>query len=82
MAIKKGWMHKKNGDISFGLGMLWGAAGGAIGSYFSSPFFMVSLNDFLEREKIAIKVLNYRLSLLSYNCLIIFCIITLIYVYR
>lgn len=42
MALNKGWMHKKNGDISFGLGMLWGAAGGAIGSYFSSPFFMVS----------------------------------------
>lgn len=51
MALNKGWMHKKNGDISFGLGMLWGAAGGAIGSYFSSPFFMVSLNYFLEREK-------------------------------
>ncbi|XP_073844390.1 solute carrier family 25 member 35-like [Musca autumnalis] len=41
MAINKGWMHKKNGEISFGLGMIWGATGGAIGSYFSSPFFMV-----------------------------------------
>ncbi|XP_061390988.1 solute carrier family 25 member 35-like [Musca vetustissima] len=41
MALNKGWMHKKNGEVSFGLGLCWGAAGGAIGSYFSSPFFMV-----------------------------------------
>ncbi|XP_013119402.1 solute carrier family 25 member 35 [Stomoxys calcitrans] len=41
MALNKGWMHKKNGEVSFGLGLVWGATGGAIGSYFSSPFFMI-----------------------------------------
>uniref|UniRef100_A0A1B0AG92 Solute carrier family 25 member 35 n=1 Tax=Glossina pallidipes TaxID=7398 RepID=A0A1B0AG92_GLOPL len=41
MALNERWMHTKNGDISFGLGLLWGAAGGALGSYLSSPFFMV-----------------------------------------
>jgi len=40
-------MHKKNGDISFGLGLMWGAIGGVVGSYFSSPFFMVSAIDAL-----------------------------------
>lgn len=38
------WMHKENGEISFGLGLMWGAIGGVVGSYFSSPFFMVSKN--------------------------------------
>lgn len=42
MALNKGWMHTKSGDVSFLKGIFWGAAGGAIGSYFSSPFFMVS----------------------------------------
>lgn len=46
MALNKGWMHKKNGDVSFVKGLFWGAAGGAIGSYCSSPFFMVSLRTF------------------------------------
>ncbi|KAH8403800.1 hypothetical protein KR215_003051 [Drosophila sulfurigaster] len=40
-AVDKRWMHKKNGEISFGLGLMWGAIGGVVGSYFSSPFFMI-----------------------------------------
>ncbi|KAM8712317.1 hypothetical protein ACLKA7_012783 [Drosophila subpalustris] len=40
-AVDKHWMHKKNGEISFGLGLMWGAIGGVVGSYFSSPFFMI-----------------------------------------
>uniref|UniRef100_A0A1B0G726 Uncharacterized protein n=1 Tax=Glossina morsitans morsitans TaxID=37546 RepID=A0A1B0G726_GLOMM len=44
MALNERWMHTKNGDISFGLGLLWGAAGGALGSYLSSPFFMDIMN--------------------------------------
>ncbi|XP_037944616.1 solute carrier family 25 member 35-like [Teleopsis dalmanni] len=40
-AMDNGWMHKANGDVSFGRGLFWGAAGGVIGSYFSSPFFMI-----------------------------------------
>lgn len=47
MALNKGWMHKKNGEVSFAKGLFWGAAGGAIGSYFSSPFFMVSEDCFV-----------------------------------
>ncbi|XP_036322416.1 solute carrier family 25 member 35-like [Rhagoletis pomonella] len=34
------WTRDKNGDESFGLGLFWGAGGGAVGAYFSSPFFM------------------------------------------
>lgn len=41
-ALDRHWMHKNNGEISFGLGLMWGAIGGVVGSYFSSPFFMVS----------------------------------------
>ncbi|XP_037824945.1 solute carrier family 25 member 35-like [Lucilia sericata] len=41
MALNNGWMHTKSGDVSFVKGIFWGAAGGAIGSYFSSPFFMI-----------------------------------------
>lgn len=47
MALNKGWMHRKNGEISFGLGLVWGATGGAIGCYFSSPFFMVRIYYFM-----------------------------------
>lgn len=43
-AMDQHWMHKKNGEVSFGLGLMWGAIGGVVGSYFSSPFFMVSNN--------------------------------------
>ncbi|XP_017479307.1 PREDICTED: solute carrier family 25 member 35-like [Rhagoletis zephyria] len=35
------WTRDKNGDESFGLGLFWGAGGGAVGAYFSSPFFMI-----------------------------------------
>ncbi|XP_046812102.1 solute carrier family 25 member 35-like [Lucilia cuprina] len=51
MALNNGWMHTKSGDVSFVKGIFWGAAGGAIGSYFSSPFFMVSLNSFIQQIK-------------------------------
>ncbi|EDW35862.1 GL16985 [Drosophila persimilis] len=40
-AVEKRWMHKKNGEVSFGLGLMWGAIGGVVGSYCSSPFFLV-----------------------------------------
>lgn len=52
MALNKGWMHKKNGEISFGLGLCWRASGGAIGCYFSSPFFMVSINSFMATRQL------------------------------
>ncbi|XP_067630694.1 solute carrier family 25 member 35-like [Eurosta solidaginis] len=41
MALEKKWMHNKNGDISFPLGLFWGAFGGCVGTYFSSPFFLI-----------------------------------------
>lgn len=53
MALNERWMHTKNGDISFGLGLLWGAAGGALGSYLSSPFFMVRRHN---RRKLTVTV--------------------------
>ncbi|XP_053965107.1 solute carrier family 25 member 35-like [Anastrepha ludens] len=40
-AMEKKWMHKKNGDVSFSLGLFWGALGGCVGTYFSSPFFLI-----------------------------------------
>ncbi|XP_017866701.1 PREDICTED: solute carrier family 25 member 35-like [Drosophila arizonae] len=40
-AMENHWMHKKNGEVSFSLGLMWGAIGGIVGSYFSSPFFMI-----------------------------------------
>ncbi|EDW61901.1 solute carrier family 25 member 35 [Drosophila virilis] len=40
-AMNMHWMHDKKGEVSFGLGLVWGAVGGIVGSYFSSPFFMI-----------------------------------------
>lgn len=40
-AMERRWIHTKTGEVSYGLGLLWGAIGGVIGSYFSSPFFLV-----------------------------------------
>uniref|UniRef100_A0A034W8Q0 Solute carrier family 25 member 35 n=1 Tax=Bactrocera dorsalis TaxID=27457 RepID=A0A034W8Q0_BACDO len=40
-AVNMGWTRNKNGEESFGLNLFWGAAGGAMGAYFSSPFFMI-----------------------------------------
>ncbi|CAD7014919.1 unnamed protein product [Ceratitis capitata] len=40
-AVENKWMHKQNGDVSFPLGLLWGAFGGCVGTYLSSPFFMI-----------------------------------------
>jgi len=34
-------MHNRNGKVSYGLGLLWGAIGGVVGAYFSSPFYLV-----------------------------------------
>lgn len=34
-------MQTKNGDISLAKGLFWGAGGGMIGAYLSSPFYMV-----------------------------------------
>ncbi|CAD6997957.1 unnamed protein product [Ceratitis capitata] len=33
--------QEKNGGESVGLSLFWGAAGGAVGAYFSSPFFLI-----------------------------------------
>ncbi|XP_017479726.1 PREDICTED: solute carrier family 25 member 35-like [Rhagoletis zephyria] len=41
LAMEKKWMHSKNGDISVSLGLFWGALGGCVGTYFSSPFFLI-----------------------------------------
>lgn len=40
-ALQNGWMNNSKGDISLGLGYIWGALAGSVGSYFSSPFFLV-----------------------------------------
>ncbi|XP_030383068.1 solute carrier family 25 member 35-like [Scaptodrosophila lebanonensis] len=40
-AVDRHWMHNKNGEISYGLGLMWGAIGGVVGSYCSSPFFLI-----------------------------------------
>ncbi|EDW77225.1 uncharacterized protein Dwil_GK22044 [Drosophila willistoni] len=40
-AVEKRWVHDKNGNISYGRGLVWGAIGGVVGSYCSSPFFMI-----------------------------------------
>ncbi|BFG03730.1 solute carrier family 25 member 35 [Drosophila madeirensis] len=40
-AVEKGWVHNKNGEISFARGMFWGALGGVVGSYCGSPFFLI-----------------------------------------
>ncbi|EDW77226.1 uncharacterized protein Dwil_GK22254 [Drosophila willistoni] len=40
-AVEKRWMHNKQGEISYGLGLMWGAIGGVVGSYCSSPFFLI-----------------------------------------
>ncbi|XP_036218462.1 solute carrier family 25 member 35 isoform X1 [Bactrocera oleae] len=40
-AVNKQWTHTKDGGESFGLGLFWGAAGGAVGAYFASPFLMI-----------------------------------------
>ncbi|KAH8269421.1 hypothetical protein KR018_002952 [Drosophila ironensis] len=40
-ALKKGWVHNNKGEISFTRGLFWGAAGGVVGAYCSSPFFMI-----------------------------------------
>lgn len=42
-AVNKQWTHTKDGGESFGLGLFWGAAGGAVGAYFASPFLMVCM---------------------------------------
>ncbi|KAH8402234.1 hypothetical protein KR009_010627 [Drosophila setifemur] len=40
-ATDRGWMHNQQGEVSYGLGLLWGAIGGVVGSYCSSPFFLI-----------------------------------------
>ncbi|XP_004521956.1 solute carrier family 25 member 35 [Ceratitis capitata] len=40
-AVNMQWTKKKNGGESVGLSLFWGAAGGAVGAYFSSPFFLI-----------------------------------------
>ncbi|KAL5289264.1 SLC25A34 family protein [Megaselia abdita] len=40
-ALEYKWMHTKNGDISLPKSLFWGAGGGMIGAYLSSPFYMV-----------------------------------------
>ncbi|KAH8254268.1 hypothetical protein KR032_009207 [Drosophila birchii] len=40
-AMERGWMHNQQGEVSYGLGLMWGAIGGVVGSYCSSPFFLI-----------------------------------------
>lgn len=40
-AKERRWIHTKTGEVSYSLGLLWGAIGGVVGSYFSSPFFLI-----------------------------------------
>ncbi|KAH8322564.1 hypothetical protein KR074_006993, partial [Drosophila pseudoananassae] len=40
-ANERRWIHTKTGEVSYSLGLLWGAIGGVVGSYFSSPFFLI-----------------------------------------
>ncbi|EDX07043.1 solute carrier family 25 member 35 [Drosophila simulans] len=40
-AMERRWMHNRKGEVSYGMGLLWGAIGGVVGSYCSSPFFLI-----------------------------------------
>ncbi|XP_043642699.1 solute carrier family 25 member 35 [Drosophila teissieri] len=40
-AMERRWMHNRSGEVSYGLGLMWGAIGGVVGSYCSSPFFLI-----------------------------------------
>ncbi|XP_067630696.1 solute carrier family 25 member 35-like [Eurosta solidaginis] len=40
-AVKRQWTRTKDEVESFGLSLFWGAAGGAMGAYCSSPFFLI-----------------------------------------
>eukprot|EP00099_Drosophila_melanogaster_P019610 NP_610933.1 uncharacterized protein Dmel_CG8323 [Drosophila melanogaster] len=40
-AMERRWMHNRKGEVSYGMGLLWGAIGGVVGCYFSSPFFLI-----------------------------------------
>ncbi|XP_033153160.1 solute carrier family 25 member 35 [Drosophila mauritiana] len=40
-AMERRWMHNRRGEVSYGMGLLWGAIGGVVGSYCSSPFFLI-----------------------------------------
>ncbi|CAD7093735.1 unnamed protein product [Hermetia illucens] len=40
-AEEKGWCSDRQGKASFSKGLFWGAAGGIVGCYTSSPFFLV-----------------------------------------
>ncbi|XP_068155233.1 solute carrier family 25 member 35-like [Drosophila tropicalis] len=41
IAIDNHWMHTKDGDVSYGLGLFWGALGGVTGSFAGNPFFLI-----------------------------------------
>ncbi|KAH8269592.1 hypothetical protein KR018_009994 [Drosophila ironensis] len=50
-AIERRWVHNKEGEISFGLGLFWGAIGGVVGSFCSSPFFMIKTQQQAQAAK-------------------------------